>query len=1811
VAGTIKQNVTVSMRTEGAQQAANDVKEVNLGVRNLGDNAAGAARGFSQMQKGLGGFVGAYAGAAATFFALQQAYSALKDSAKLEQSIQGTRTLAAALGESGDQVISTIKAITRGQLTLRDASESANLALASGFNADQIEKLTTVATKASRALGRDLGDSFTRLIRGATKLEPELLDELGLFTHLQQATQQYALQLGKSETYLTNFEKRQAFVNAITQEGMRKYESISIAGDTAATSIERLAASVVDLAQKMGGGLASAIAPFADFLSGSLANSLAAVGVIAGLAFSKAGQALGEFVHKGTDKINAMSDSLLKFAQAQSKATPQLQKNFADIAANYNQRAAGSSDAKSALLDQVVKQSGNIKDSDRRQLQQLAEANVKTQLAEMEKIVAKTNLPAGSANAMISFFAGSTQKEFQEHIDKALAAGGVGTSARGKVAGTLSPSAVAQLKSSGYSAFQDTAVVSNIKSQTAELGRFGSMVTTISNGMRIATTAVGNFIDKIAVIGGRFLVILTIVELVGSAFLKAFGIDDLFDNWIKGLGEIGQKFLGITLNSKELTKSLEGLADFSLNKMFTRDSIAPSATLDFRKSILGIFGYDSEETQATLSKKLTTMLKEAYKDSVKAVMEEKTLFTFAGIKFTGKDQNNNAFNLGAFNDSLDQSIKNFKSDFIPTTSEANKAAMAFVETLQELKRVGPGAVDILSTVALTTGEDRGDLLKYLDLANAKKTDKYTTRYAEMNIPTIEGQQRILDSYNTTHTDRMEQDTARKELQTRVSAQSFFAVLEEKAKKLDDTLTNAQTLSADGLSQQTVGLDNVKKKLEEQLRLWGQNPAATVLEGTNEEISQVILNLDKLNAKISSLRIRAEQGQLLLQTQLQMEKTFQRELNLAQGMSGLFGVNETIANFRKGGGGNYTPNDSRTNQLETLQQIIKTAGPDFMKNAGKGLIGEQQQTANMALKVIKGMYVSTSQDLFNMNKQLGLDIIKETQALEQHRLAMRKSEAQDEINIDTYIFNTLQDNAHQELKLKDLLIQKEQLLAKLAEARVQFEINRLNASKNMLEIQQQIADAFTQQKLNQIDRTGQQKAAGLQVAQDVMNGPMNNLFTDLQKSAQEIAIAENEYATTAATVAEQIKQINQQTDTKSRQLDIEVKIAQKQFEMVQIQAAADASRAQHEIEKIDIQNKLLQDEKVWKLSIFEQQKQIAAIERESTIARITADFDLRKLEFEILKQREELLEKEAKVLEANTEALGKILARDLAVVMFQNPSMITDDNVRNTVTQSNIMPPDAILLLQKVYEDQFKAQIRAIGESGKVAHGNVDKYGQLLDQNKDAGIAAANKQFEMTARLTDLEKQRLERGIIYQTELNNKTKNNLQLEIQAAGAKVADGQATLNEVIAQIDKQRELNKLSGENQKYELATKLLQAKNAVDRLRVLAEFSNSPFIRFMNDLAGIIKNDMSKGMNDLIDAFAQGTLTMETFTEGLKDWARTLLTDIMKSLAQRMIVEPLTNWITSQLSSLTMSIFGAGFGKQDISNAMTIGPDGKPAMSVVVSNLPGSSTASASTTTSGSDPSIRVGSDNGTGVYDSDSVGGGGVAQQAKEQTSKVEGTLSGFARGFGDWGIALTGSMASILAAGGDFQKALPGIFASVMAQILKDALSASSGSGVGGLGGMLGGGLSWLGNGLGNWLGGSAWDGMASGSALSSLSSDAALQMSMGSIWSSGGSIRKMAAGGPFGRDTIPSWLEPGEYVMRKSAVDSIGMNNLNRMNNHGSTGMGNNVSVNVTNQGTPQEVQGKPRVRFDGEKMVVDIILKDFNNNGPIRQTLRGNQF
>jgi len=312
----------LQVKTSGAQAAAKQLDRVGAATERVGKNqtrlgqaSASAGRSFAAQSQGLGGLVGIYAAAAANVFAITAAFTALNRAAQFGTIIQGTQNLAQAVGSTATEVVGSLKQITDGQLSIVEAATQANLALSAGFNVDQIEQLGGVALKASRALGRNLTDSFQRITRGAIKLEPELLDEIGIFTRIEPAVEAYANSINKSVSQLTQFERRQAFVNQVIKDGEAAFADIQGEGTSTQEVFEKLVANFSDLAIVVGKFIADSLVPFAEFLDKNLGNRLILLGGIGALVFGKLREAAAGLATTGftilSTKLNNVAD---KFA---------------------------------------------------------------------------------------------------------------------------------------------------------------------------------------------------------------------------------------------------------------------------------------------------------------------------------------------------------------------------------------------------------------------------------------------------------------------------------------------------------------------------------------------------------------------------------------------------------------------------------------------------------------------------------------------------------------------------------------------------------------------------------------------------------------------------------------------------------------------------------------------------------------------------------------------------------------------------------------------------------------------------------------------------------------------------------------------------------------------------------------------------------------------------------------------------------------------------------------------------------------------------------------------------------------------------------------------------------------------------------------------------------------------------------------------------------------------------------------------------------------------------------------------------------
>jgi hypothetical protein len=323
----VDDNGTLKNVTKGSRQA-------DRALKGTARTSSNSTKNFSKMSQGItGGLVPAYATLAANIFAIGAAFRFLSDAANYRILIEGQREYATVTGESLKLLTDRLQVATGHQLAFAEAAQSVAIGRAAGLTADQIGRLGKLAKNASIALGRDLTDSLNRLIRGATKAEPELLDELGIILRLETATRNYAQEIGKTKDQLNIFEKTQAVVNEVLAQGESKFGSFK----TELNSFSKLAKAFDDLINKLKINLSG----FAEFIAKALTKNVTALAgafALMGSGIAKSVMGPGPQMHTGAVMAKAQGDvgkfysgkDADKFASGQygSKEVNRLERTF-------------------------------------------------------------------------------------------------------------------------------------------------------------------------------------------------------------------------------------------------------------------------------------------------------------------------------------------------------------------------------------------------------------------------------------------------------------------------------------------------------------------------------------------------------------------------------------------------------------------------------------------------------------------------------------------------------------------------------------------------------------------------------------------------------------------------------------------------------------------------------------------------------------------------------------------------------------------------------------------------------------------------------------------------------------------------------------------------------------------------------------------------------------------------------------------------------------------------------------------------------------------------------------------------------------------------------------------------------------------------------------------------------------------------------------------------------------------------------------------------------------------------------------------
>ncbi len=197
----------------GKATAAN--KRLGNGLKDTNRQGTNQARTFSKMAQSAGGLASSYALVAANVFALSEGFRLLSEAAAVDRLEEVSTVISAGIGVSIAGTAQAMRDATDGAISYQAALRQAAAATAYGFDTEQIEQFTQVARRAAVVLGVEMTDALNRVIRGISKAEVELLDELGVTVRLNEAFARYAAQHNIAASSLNSFQRQQALANEV------------------------------------------------------------------------------------------------------------------------------------------------------------------------------------------------------------------------------------------------------------------------------------------------------------------------------------------------------------------------------------------------------------------------------------------------------------------------------------------------------------------------------------------------------------------------------------------------------------------------------------------------------------------------------------------------------------------------------------------------------------------------------------------------------------------------------------------------------------------------------------------------------------------------------------------------------------------------------------------------------------------------------------------------------------------------------------------------------------------------------------------------------------------------------------------------------------------------------------------------------------------------------------------------------------------------------------------------------------------------------------------------------------------------------------------------------------------------------------------------------------------------------------------------------------------------------------------------------------------------------------------------------------
>ena len=874
-----------------------------------------------------------------------------------------------------------------------------------------------------------------------------------------------------------------------------------------------------------------------------------------------------------------------------------------------------------------------------------------------------------------------------------------------------------------------------------------------------------------------------------------------------------------------------------------------------------------------------------------------------------------------------------------------------------------------------------------------------------------------------------------------------------------------------------------------------------------------------------------------------------------------------------------------NRLANLQRIVDKGkvATESLKAAQPGNLmisayKKDEEAGRKATEAAIGAAFKLRQEIEKINVELDKRIKKLNEELlilqKQNELAAYRRKtaeiqatAQRTATMDQAIINNIY-----EVELRQL---QDQIAS--SQALLQIGKNRIDGETAIAEAMEKQAKAASDLKIAQVERANQAAMAPLR-RQEAVQRDLPNLSSDQQKNNLQKAIAIQEFNNGMRLIAERKTEVEREAAAQKAAIDrrerlLNLELSTKQAEM---KTQEDIVKKQKDI--ADLNNKIELDKAKLNLELANRRKGELELEQGLTNQRIESQKNNRLAELDIVKKRLELIKTEADVFEeivaGNTKWVNKFIEGVNAL----------GNNVQKLKVE------DVTATFKTIKDETDRAQ-----KSLEGAELLINQIAKKQQDNAKAEFDAKTKQ----ARADATQAQMLIDQIKERQRIDSELKAAQAARIEAASKSEID---LLNDKITALGIERSAVDTNLAATKTKLQTEAEGLRNNLQLRLEALQRERDAIAQLLNTIAGIINDRLNKGVDDLFEALKNGTLTMNNFKQGVMQLFKDILFDIGKEIFKKSVLEPIQNSIKSALGGLLGGLTG-GVNKQisTIQGMITTGQSViKDDIAGAVTNLKEIGIQSVYVTNVAEFCACSARLPGDAAIPGGDLIDMFKGGQGALDSLRETNDTIASFEDDFANDYFKVSDATSTVTGSLGDFTSKLSegtsglGGFVSQLFSLV--GLGGGAGGGGGG-GGLLGSIVS----GIGGLFGGGAAAAGTFGGGF-----DLVYPYAAGGLVSDYGAIKRFAGGGNvMYQDRVPALLEPGEFVMKKSAVDSIGKSSMERMN---ASGKAPPVKVQIENSGSEKEAE-QGDTQFDGEAMIVKLILKDLKSNGPIRKSMRAN--